>query len=553
MPNDRNQDPWITPIAKTDYRNDYPDFWEAIEDFKSAAVFLDSIEGQIKIMLENQDAAGVASAVAVAHNYVRRIWSRSSVIEAIAEDPDSDLQDKEEDLAAAQSALKEFENTEQRLIQLHQTREHTLRHWPPGTPTPNTKYQHSVTTALTANIAVVQHHVQHANDESLSPDRRMAHVISAWANGSNISKLSDDTGTKQDLLEQAHETCLDLLYTAQDLAEHAPVQMSKGIKAREMESEIAELRWIMEQTAHTLKAVYSFEENEDGPWSMVYTYQGAIYGKLVNEPYEHILDRQTAIEHAIEMVESLDDIYVEEEEDQQSAAAQYEKIRGNIVREAALAMQLAECLLHSANPKAVRRLLEEVWHRTTDADRVESVTKALTKNMDMVATHLTGGGQNRPLHQLLREIDTARRNGADPDILETMERERGIEPDWMPGRLRNQGPQASWITVEVSLHNLYDIAALTEAPAKALVEALGWEYDAPQVTEKMAACRTTTTTTSWISPNCRNYLGRPAARSPEPDQSHGPRLITPTPPPTGLDHIQPTAEIPRQRSTAHQR
>ena len=481
MPNDRNKDPWTTQIAETDYREEDPDFWEAIEDFQSAAVFLDSIEQQVKILMEKQDAAGVASAAAVANNYVRRIWFRSGVIDAIAEDPDP--QDNEEHTAAAQAALKEFENTEQRLVQLHETKEQTLRHWPPENT--DAKYQHSITIALTANIAVAQHHVQHANDESLPPDRRMAHVISAWANESNMTKLSDENnGTGQDLLKQAHETCLDLLYTAQDLAEHAPVQMSKGIKAREMEPEIEELRWVMQEATDTTNSVYSFQENEDGPWPMVYTYQGALYGKLVNEPYEHTLDRDTATEHAINMIEILDDIYVEEESDM----VHYEKVRGNIVREAALAMQLAECLLHTADPSAVRHFLEEAWRDNANADSVETITKALTKNMDAVAVHLTGAGQNRPLHEMLHEIENARQHGADSGTLETMERERGIKQDRMPRcLLRSQGPIASSTTIKMSLYSLYTITTLTEAPAKALVEALGWEYDDPQVKEQMAS------------------------------------------------------------------
>lgn len=487
MPNDNNQDPWLDHTAKTSYRNEEPEFWEGIEDFKSAAVFLDSIEEQVKTMIENQDAAGVASAVAVANNYVRRIWFRSNIIDSIA--GDEDPEDSEEEIAAAQAASKEFQNTEQRLEQLHQTREQALKDWPPENT--DAKYQHCTTTALTANIAVAQHHIQQANDESLPPNRRMAHVISAWANKSNIAKLYRYSRAEEDLFQQAHETYLDLLYAAQGLTEHTTVRISKGIKAIEMEQQVAELRWMMEQqTEETPGAMYSFEENQDGPWPMVYVYQGVLYSKLVNEPYDHPVDREIAVEHAVDMLKKLEDIYIEEDEDQdeESAEAQYEKTRGNIVREAALAMQLAECLLHSADPKSVRRMLEEVWWQTADADRVQSVTKALTKDMDMVAVHLTGGGRNRPLHQMLREIETAHQNGADPGTLATMRWERDIS--WgrsTPHHLKNQAPKASWNMVRAALHTLYDIATLTQAPAKALVEALGWEYDNPQVREEMAS------------------------------------------------------------------
>ena len=480
MEDPRITDPWIWPPAKSEYRYEEPDCWEAIEDFNGAAIFLDSIEQQVKTMLAERNSAALACAVAVANDYVRRTYFRSGIVDALAND--DDLEDTKE-IGAAQAANERFQETERRMDALLQTREESLRRWPPEDENPTSILCKRA--ALVANAAVALHKAQRAKDETLPMERRIACITSAWANRTNLE--NNDRWDRLNL-QQASEiqTAYEEIVTAtQDLYEHTPTSISPAAKKALDDSDASSLVYRIGEECGEPKAVYDIGETPDGtwdpdrPWAMAYEYQAGLYLKLVNEPYHHPMTRETAMGHATDMLDTME--YLAEERPQEET----DEIGGQVMEQATLAMQLAQAFLHDTKPKDVRFLLEEIWEGTKSPEAVQKVTNSLTKGMTLAAIHLTGGGKDQPLHQMLAEIAEAQARNPDEDHVTEMCRARGIRTSLMlPHREKTRTP-APWYVLTNMLHTVYDITTTPETTAIAVVQTLGWDPDHPDVKKEM--------------------------------------------------------------------
>ena len=424
----QQEDPWLWKPLKTAYRYEAPGFWDAIAHFNAAARFMDGVETMLESEASteaDENTIAVATAAAVAYNYVQRAWAQNMDF-ADMDDEDFAELNEGEDPEAARAASLGFKKTEERLTTLLARRDQALAANPVKAK-PMQLARHGNNAAAAGNAAALRYHAERIEDGSLSPKERQGHVVASWVNCENLEHFLGYRPEENQAVQQAQEA-LDAMwqnYYAIDVLR--PYRVTDA--ARELgESRVTEAHGRLMENREE-EVAYLIEDASTSRWLMSYQYQAAIYIKTAQEPYQHPIDRNTAIDHANHLMTVVEEDahHLSDDDDE------VQDIRKALVRQHCTAVQMAEACLHTVSEDRARDLYNMVWNYTQDHGALRAVAQAVTGNQPMAMEKLLEA-YTPPMPLLTREqgtkaVNAAKRAGADENALREMCLRLDMDPE----------------------------------------------------------------------------------------------------------------------------
>ena len=476
MNTELRNDPWLCHTSKTAFRYEPPTFWEAVANFNGTAIFLDAAENLLITLQDPPQTAAAASTVAVANEYVRRIWFQNIFLDAIADDPDPDF-DEGDDPAAAKAATDSFQQSEATLGRLLELRVQALEQTPvsPDILTVAAACRQAV---IAANCAVVLYHASRISDQSLPLPERQGHMLASWANEANILRAVEHSHPPPQVTDAVgilQEAC-------HDIGQHRPFEVSaQAVAAGQGLAQTA-----LDQLAegHPPGVEYLIEDTDCSTWTMAYIYQGAVYVKLVPEPYQHPMDQDTAFYHASQLLALTKTLipHLTDIPDEQDA------LQRKLVLQHCLDLQMIDCHLHNVTHKELQQFTKAAWNATRSHQATQSVIAALTGNRPMATARVARSQPpTTPLLNYEQEqaiVRAARNTGADDETTHEICRRLGIDPPALTTRLP---APANWDSVAFMMDTTYQLLPDAHDTALAVALALGWDQDSDQVQEHIAS------------------------------------------------------------------
>ena len=468
----KQHDPWLWTPSKTAYRYDEPELREGVANFNATGVFINAIEKMLDKLTISEDTPAIAAAVAIAQEYVRRIWFQDIIIDCIAEDDEADLEE-DQDPQAIKDAAASFKETEAKLRSFLKLRERALE-TNPTHPTTNLLARHGELAATVANTAVLKHHTERIQDQTLLITQRQGHLLASWHNEINLlqaTRYSDAAEEAIKALETYEEICAEF-------EEHRPLYTSPRAQAMDTDLTNTARGQLMEHDAEEVE--FLIDDLPPNQWLMAYLYQGAVYVKHIEEPYQHPIHQDKAIEHANQITSMLKDLipYIDEDDED------LDSTRRHITLMHCAALQMADSNLHNVKVEHLHRFLSMAWDEVHDQGRVNAVAKALTGDRPLATQRITQHFTPPKLlerYQANALMDAATQAGVPPQQLREICRRLDIDPEnlWNPPPIHPE--PARWFNVSEMMEWTYQSMAKARERALAVAQAMGWDQNDPRV------------------------------------------------------------------------
>ena len=350
------------------------------------------------------------------------------------------------------------------------------------------------TACMLGNAAAIEWHIDQMNqlDEDSDQEQLGGHVLALWTNSENLTSCEIDQSIDDPEYKAAtskRNKAMSKLTNPENLTLqefHRPIQASpRSIEQWEEQDGASIANELWGHGDHS-KAMYGWQDDEETDAIMAYRYQGGTHVKLVTEPYQHPIDRRTALEHCNNLEEAAFEI---NEPDN--------PIPQRIVHQAILNRCLILAGLHQTPADLIRITLAIAQQTFDESTRVEAFARLLSDGYIEVAENIIKRQElkRNPLNheQTQAALTAAQATGATESAMRDMAIRLGMKPE----EIRLHGiPDAlpvPWEEARHILEHTYRLKSPDSPSWLGTAMVMGWNADDPLMQRLAAQFETLTT------------------------------------------------------------
>ena len=428
---------WIPPESRTQRRRERSQAAELLANAGAAHQFntmMDQICRQAPTMQTDARTAAVTCAIAAA-----QAEREATILLEMLEEMGSGLNaesDRETAAGALETAAAADHMVEEAITKLHPMFGHAAGPWEDQTADAGRRIraeerggdrENARAVAALGHMNALNWHLDEtARLEIDQPEnwseRISGHVLAMWVREQGLTCTAEQSTEPPALTERACHMwgeVQDKLHTpenTQRIERHRPLTVTSAAEGNLM---IEELLPLLHGRGPDCDAVFNWsEQQESADAVMAYRFNGYTRVKLLQEPYDHPIDRQTAMEHC----ESLDQVVLEETDqwgqEADSPAADRLLHQNMIMRGLILAN------LHCVEPALLDLLVEEFRQVSSERTRIRAALATLAQGYAETVRALSMRygleGADMSERQVRAAVVAARQEGADESALRDM-------------------------------------------------------------------------------------------------------------------------------------
>ena len=348
--------------------------------------------------------------------------------------------------------------------------------------------------SMLGNAAAIEWHLDEMEKLDAETDQEQlgGHVLALWTNSDNLTSSERNPSLEDPEHEAAiskRSLAIGRLTTPENLTQQEfsrPVQASRRSIERWDEHNGNFLIGQLWGHGDHSKAMYDWEDDETIDAIMTYRYQGSTHVKLVTEPYQHPIDRNTALEHCNDLEEAAFEI---EEPDN--------PLSERIVHQAILNRCLVLTGLHQTPLELIHTTLEIAQETFGESTRMEAFIQVLSNGYVEVAENIINRQElkrNSLNHEQTQAAFTAARaTGATASAMRDMAIRLGMKPEEIRLHRIPDALQVPWEEARHILEHTYRLKNPDNPSWFGAAMVMGWNPNDPLIQRLAAQLETITT------------------------------------------------------------